>query len=178
LFLPQRRTQDNKKKVYISFRRDNARGFLLESSFKDDIPAVVHRMNRARSFRIGFAILLAASVFASSVSACPCANHPDERDRETASCHDHPLDKALSDPGRPDASFHEAGCFCIQPGPKAAFKSETLKLKKQAATAAAAAEPEVSGSIASAFVAAYSSPRLDLPESFPDAIAARGPPSL
>jgi cytoskeletal protein RodZ len=95
------------------------------------------------------------SLLASSVSACICSHHQQQTETEAPSCHSHTAENVAAeqtnDADSPAktiiASASDAdACCCVQPAPKVAAQSETVKPEKQAAaltTTAAAPRADV-----------------------------------
>jgi hypothetical protein len=85
-----------------------------------------------RNVQIAIGIIFILSLFVSSVSACSCPHHEQAAKPETASCHPH-SHGANSTQGSSRASENASSslllgdCCCIQPAPKAATKSATIK---------------------------------------------------
>jgi hypothetical protein len=102
--------------------------------------------------RLGQILILITAIFtvaASPITACACSHH--ETKPVVNAAHEHSCGHKSSAQGqseqKADASDTEilcksgADCSCIQPTPKAPAKSETAKVKKQAAALLSISQP-------------------------------------
>ena len=139
---------------------------------------------RLQQFAISFLIVL--SLFVSSVSACACAHHQEEKaETKISSCHQPETRETKTENHHQSDStetvqtvISEGDCNCVQPAPKVVSKNENFKFEKQtvALLPKLPVEIKVVPHIVSADVIDFEPP-FYLSDSFYNISPSRGPPS-
>lgn len=101
---------------------------------RDKFIVVMMAIETQKLKQVTAGIFVVLSLFVSSISACACAHHshPEKVEVEPISCHGQVLtEETVSQPAVTDSVDTSCECLVKSP-PKVFFKSENLKIEKQA----------------------------------------------